>query len=267
VKIECKGRGEEILAIVALSILFSQKKEENKADKERALGMTKPKKRTVLFDNLMFPQDKDGKQILRTVLSQRQKRPLFSSSPNEREINVLGKSGRQLSEIEILQSKHQPEFEQIVPSIVDAIEGVLLQHALVIKASGDSTDPRLKPFETSQKPNIGIEEYVWRIVEYSYTSPATLLTSLIYLDRLMTRYDALMTPMNIYKLFFISVRIASKVIDLRTLNNKNFANIGGINNKSLNELEASFIILLQFDVFVSPVEFKRYSDRLVPTVL
>eukprot|EP00759_Apiculatamorpha_spiralis_P050347 PhF_6_TR4626/c0_g1_i1/m.6477 len=226
--------------------------------------MQKAKKRTTFFDNLLFPQEKDGKNVTQTVQSARQKRPLFMSSPKERDLNMQSKSGRQLSEIEILQFKHQPEFEQLVPSIAESLDSVLQQHATVIKASGDSTDAQFKPFETSQKPQISVEEYVWRIAEYTYTSPSTLLTALVFLDRLTTRYDLLLTPMNLYKLFFVAVRVSSKVVDLRTLNNKNFAGIGGINNKHLNDLEALFITLLHFDVFVSPVEFQRYSARLAP---
>eukprot|EP00760_Papus_ankaliazontas_P038144 PhM_4_TR8884/c0_g1_i1/m.13954 len=226
--------------------------------------MSRPKKRTCCFDNLLFPQDKNGKAVTQTVMSARQKRALFSNSPKERDVNVVSKSGRQLSEIEVLQYKHQPEFEQLVPSVADALEAVLQQHSLVVKSSGDTTDPQFKAFETSQKPQITVEEYVWRIAEYTYTSPSTLLTALVFLDRLMSRYDLLLTLMNMYKLFFVAVRVASKVVDLRTLNNKNFAGIGGINNKHLNDLEALFITLLHFDVFVSPVEFQRYCDRIHP---
>ena len=196
----------------------------------------------------------------------RAKRELFLHSPYERETNVRSQSGRQLGEIEILQRKHLPEFEQLVPSITEALYDTLQAHKSSAHVSGtDTSESRasLKPFETSVTPQIKLSQYVWRIAEYTYTSPSTLLIALIYVNRILDSQQACLSVMNVYKLFFIAVRIASKVNDLRTLNNKNFAGVGGISNEQLNELEALFVTLLDFNVFVSPPEFFQCANKVL----
>eukprot|EP00658_Telonema_sp_P-2_P002961 TRINITY_DN11090_c0_g2_i2.p1 TRINITY_DN11090_c0_g2~~TRINITY_DN11090_c0_g2_i2.p1 ORF type:complete len:103 (-),score=25.36 TRINITY_DN11090_c0_g2_i2:551-859(-) len=66
--------------------------------------------------------------------------------------------------------------------------------------------------------------------------------------------------------FFGAVRVASKVVDLRSLNNKNFAAVGGVGNRHLNELEDAFLKYIKFDLFLAPPEFAEYSKRLNPPI-
>jgi hypothetical protein len=104
---------------------------------------------------------------------------------------------------------------------------------------------------------------VHRLAEYTYISPATLVAALIFLDRLCVRHNALLvTQLNVFKLFFVAVRVASKVVDLRTLNNKNFAAVGGISNRHLNDLEAKFLIDMRFDLYIQPREFFLYAQKV-----
>lgn len=197
------------------------------------------------------------------AIAARRQRPAFTMSPAERETNRVSRSGRQLSELEILQDKHDPEFKQIVPSVADAVSAVLAQHGNVARTA--SKDTRFDAYETSSVPGILVEDYVHRIAEYTYISPSTMVAALILLDRLTQRFPKLLfTQLNIFKLFFVAVRVASKVVDLRTLNNKNFASVGGVSNRHLNDLEAKFLVDLKFDLFLSPGEFFHYAGRLQP---
>lgn len=220
-------------------------------------------RRCIFLENLVFPSNKEGgKNWLDIAIAARRMRVAFQLTPGEREINRVSRSGRQLSEIEILQEKHEPEFKQIVPAIAEAITAVLNLHASS-NPSGQ-VDERFAPFETSQVPNILIEDYVHRIAEYTFISPSSMLSALILLDRLSARFSTLVfSRINIFKLFFVAVRVASKVVDLRTLNNKNFSSVGGVSNRQLNDLEARFLIDLKFDLLISPGEFFQYAQRLM----
>ena len=187
--------------------------------------------------------------------------PLMQNTPNEREVTRLSRSGRQLSELEILQEKHEIEFRRVIPVVAQALKDVVSQHESLIR-NGASRDERYAAYETNAVPAIRIDDYVQRIAEYTYISPATLISSLIVLERLATRHPTLLFSMlNVYKLFFVAVRIASKVVDLRTLNNKNFAPVGGISNRHLNDIEARMLIDLRFDLYISPAEFRAYVVR------
>ncbi|EKF39591.1 hypothetical protein MOQ_000177, partial [Trypanosoma cruzi marinkellei] len=119
-------------------------------------------------------------------------------------------------------------------------------------------------FDTSTTPSISFSGYVNRIVEYTYVSPSVLLIACLYIDRLLSRKSSLfLTKLNIFKLFASATRVASKVMDTRTLSNKNFASICGIRNSEMNCLEAHFIRCLELDLYVRAEEFYKYVDELV----
>jgi hypothetical protein len=197
------------------------------------------------------------------VASPSQNRPLIINAdvtPNEREIGRVSRSGRQLSEMEILQEKHEPEFRLLVPVVANALKDVVAIHEPLRQLA--APDDRYSYYETNAAPAITLDVYVQRIAEYTYISPSTLLVSLIILDRLAGRHPTLLfTMLNVYKMFFVAVRIASKIVDLRTLNNKNFAPVGGISNRHLNDIEARMLIDLRFDLYVSPHDFRAYVRR------
>ncbi len=182
------------------------------------------------------------------------------TTPNEREVGRTSRSGRVLSEMEVLQEKHEPEFQRLMPIVAAALKDVVAIHE-PLKAFAPPDD-RYSYYETNAAPPITIDAYVQRISEYTYISPSTLLCSLVILDRLAGRHPTLLfTMLNIYKIFFVAVRIASKVVDLRTLNNKNFAPVGGISNRHLNDIEARMLIDLRFDLYISPADFRAYVRR------
>lgn len=223
-----------------------------------------PDRRSFLMEHLAFPINKpNGRNHRDTAIAARQKRVPFTNSPLERELSKVSRSGRQLSEIEILQEKHDPEFKQIIPSIAEALTNVLAQHTQMAKTL--PKDDRFAVYETNSVPGIQLDDYVHRIAEYTYISPASMLAAVIFLDRLCERYsNMLLTDKNIFKLFFVAVRVSSKVVDLRSLNNKNFASVGGVGIKHLNDLEEAFLKHLRFDLFLSPIEFGEYVRRLHP---
>lgn len=196
--------------------------------------------------------------------SSSRKKPLFQNTPGEREIRV-NRQGKALTELEILQEKHEPEFRQVVPVIADVLSMCVDHHTELAKTT--ARDQRYTQYETNAVPGIQIEDYVHRLAEYTYISPASLVAALIFLDRLCVRHTTLLvTSLNVFKLFFVAVRVASKVVELRTLNNKNFSSVGGISNRHLNDLEAKFLIDMRFDLYIQPREFYLYAQKVIAAV-
>lgn len=56
--------------------------------------------------------------------------------------------------------------------------------------------------------------------------------------------------------------ISHKFLDDAFLLNSAFANIAGLELEELNYLEEVFLEILDFDIFVSPEEFKEYRESL-----
>lgn len=131
-------------------------------------------------------------------------------------------------------------------------------------AGRDRAAAKFADFETSAVPEISLEDYVWRIVDYCYISPTSLVLSLILMDMLIQQHGLILSQLNIFKLLFTSVRVASKVHELRSLSNKNFAVVGGVTSAQLNALESTFIALFNWELWVEHQTFAEYCQRLCP---
>ena len=57
--------------------------------------------------------------------------------------------------------------------------------------------------------------------------------------------------------------MAAKYYDDRYYNNEYYAKVGGISNGEINLLEREFLHLINFRLYVSPVLFYRYRQRLL----
>ncbi|CUG31987.1 cyclin 10, putative, partial [Bodo saltans] len=229
-------------------------------------------------------------------------RTLFFLSPAEVEpARHSHRSGRLLGELESLHQKHESEFRVLVPAIGNALKSTLDAHEAIqgmmpssssspadratMSSSNGAADERggapsivtgdswrslecdgcMAHYDTVAPPSLSIQAYVKRVSDFTYVSPATLLSTVILVDRLLERYPLLyLSPTNIYKIFFVAARIASKVLDLRSLNNKNFASVGGVSNQHLNDLEAKMLMDLRFDLFISQEHFVRYARCVIP---
>jgi hypothetical protein len=209
----------------------------------------------VIFNNLGRGQRRDPPQTRGRKL----RRP-FLNSPSEREQKV-DRHGNPVSEIEALTEKHSTEFKQVVPVVADGLRRAVGHMKNVAPSSYAS---RYHLYDTSAVPTIAMEDYVQRIADNAFMSPASLIVALIFVDRVLARHaDMLLTDLNVFKLFFIAARISSKVVEVRTLSNKNFAPIGGVDLRHLNDLEAKFLIDIRFDVYVQPKEFVLYCNQVL----
>lgn len=121
----------------------------------------------------------------------------------------------------------------------------------------------INAFSTREVPTISVHDYLRRIVKYTYVSPSVLVCCCLYLDRLLAMYPSLLLhPHNIFKFLITSTRICSKVMDTRTLNNRDFSVVGGVTNEDINALEFMFVQLLQNRLYISHHTFDVYCDPL-----
>ncbi|KAG5503531.1 hypothetical protein JKF63_05671 [Porcisia hertigi] len=131
------------------------------------------------------------------------------------------------------------------------------------KAALSWPQAELYVFSTREVPTISVHDYLKRVVKYTYVSPSVLVCGCLYLDRLLCMYPfMLLNPYNIFKLFLASIRIASKVMDTRTLNNHDFSVVGGVTNEDLNALEFLMLELLQNRLYFSCDTFDEYCRPL-----
>ncbi|CAM42370.1 putative cyclin 11 [Leishmania braziliensis MHOM/BR/75/M2904] len=241
-------------------------------------------RRAYFCDSLRFPVNREHHRYRDEAMAARQNRVPLQLTPCERPLHPIRPTSRNIGEIDILLEKYKPEFVQLVPSIADAMECVTQQNERLLRellresqptggsvAGNVCTRERMRslPYEVcphgfhlfqSERPSGSYVALLTRFAEYTYISVSTLLSAVIYLDRLCLRHPRLLlTTRNIEKLLVAAVRIASKVVDLRSVNNKNFASVFSVPVQDMNELESEFLKLMSFDVFLSPKEFNNYA--------
>ena len=242
-------------------------------------------RRAYFCDSLRFPVNREHHRYRDEALAARQTRVPLQLTPCERPLHPIRPTSRNVGEIDILLEKYKPEFVQIVPSIADAMECVTQQNERLLQrlmrdsqtptsgstagANGARERMRSLPYEVcphgfqlfqSERATGTYVALLNRFAEYTYISPSTLLSAVIYLDRLCLRHPRLLlTSRNIEKLLVAAVRVASKVVDLRSVNNKNFASVFSLMIQDMNDLESEFLKLMGFDFFLSPKEFNNYA--------
>ncbi|EKF39590.1 hypothetical protein MOQ_000178 [Trypanosoma cruzi marinkellei] len=228
----------------------------------------KPDRRTFFFETLHFLVNNSGENLRDVALASRNRRAPFTMSPCERPLQFGTSNVRPSespSEIEILRDKYAPEFSQIVPSIANALQAVVERNRKLAQLVKEDVNFIIFQ-QQGLHPQVSFHNFVHRTAEYTFISPSSLLGAIIYLDRLCLRHpNLIITEKNVLRLFLTSVRVASKTLELRSINNRHFAEVFGLDTKSLNLLEEAFIKRLVFDFFLSPEEFGDYARLLQPS--
>ena len=119
------------------------------------------------------------------------------------------------------------------------------------------------PFSAPQVPLISIDAYLERIFSYSKCEESSLVSSLIYLDRISSDGNVLLTPYNIHRILFTSVLVAIKYNEDRIYKMKYYASIAGVSEKELRILESVFLSLVRFNLYINEKEYEEYSNCLL----
>eukprot|EP00299_Pterocystis_sp_00344_P017005 c8534_g1_i2.p1 GENE.c8534_g1_i2~~c8534_g1_i2.p1 ORF type:complete len:184 (+),score=34.87 c8534_g1_i2:66-617(+) len=118
-------------------------------------------------------------------------------------------------------------------------------------------------FETRYRACMSIEDYIKRIEQFSCCSSECFLIAAVLIGRLETAYGrAIVRSQTAHRLILTSLMLATKTHDDEFLNNKCFAQIGGINLDELNMLEREFVKQLGHRLEVSRNEYEMCRQAL-----
>lgn len=109
---------------------------------------------------------------------------------------------------------------------------------------------------TIVKPKISFFEYLTRILKYCKLHLATVIFSLVYIDRLPDNF--ILTDNNIHKIVLTSILLACKINEDIIHSNLYFSKVGGINLFDINLLENDLLNLIKFNLFVDDITFNKY---------
>ena len=152
-----------------------------------------------------------------------------------------------------------------INNIVNAVSEILKQ---IIENNNeqpiknDSIRKKHPSLYSEVPPKISIYEYVSRIQKYCSIEKNIIILGLIYIDRICDINRLRLTNYNIHRILFISILIALKYNEDSIYSNKYYSEVAGVSLKELNSMESSFLELLDFKLYVSEEEFKKYNFYL-----
>ena len=121
----------------------------------------------------------------------------------------------------------------------------------------------ISKFNSKDVPKISIKEYVIRIKRYSKCTNECLISSYIHLNYLINKKELILTYFNIHRLLLISIMVCTKFYEDEYYDNKMWSSIGGISLSELNTLEIVYCQLIEYKLYISSFDFKKYEDLLL----
>ena len=148
-----------------------------------------------------------------------------------------------------------PEYKYLPSAITFILQKVI------------SLSPNPKPnkkslFTACLPPSISLLDYLERIVYYAHPEPPTLISSLIYIDRLCSVGKITLTELNVHRVLFTSVLLAIKYNEDEQYKIEYYAQIGGMAVKEIFGLENEFVSRVEFNFYINEEEYKKYSDYI-----
>eukprot|EP00300_Choanocystis_sp_HF-7_P002662 c12015_g1_i1.p2 GENE.c12015_g1_i1~~c12015_g1_i1.p2 ORF type:complete len:184 (+),score=34.01 c12015_g1_i1:119-670(+) len=111
------------------------------------------------------------------------------------------------------------------------------------------------PFHIPHCPPISLSDFASRMASFMHCSPAAFVNAAFYLYKIKNNFPHLVAHQSAHKLLLAAVVVAIKFTDDETHKQDYYARCGGIEVSELNCLEAKFLQLLQFNAYVTNVEF------------
>ncbi|EGC30214.1 hypothetical protein DICPUDRAFT_99601 [Dictyostelium purpureum] len=126
-----------------------------------------------------------------------------------------------------------------------------------------TTIEKFQVFNVDQVPEISIQAYIQRVFKYLPFGTDIFIISTIYLDRLIqNNHELAITPLNIHRLFMGSIIVASKFHNDKALNNRYYAQVGGISLSEMNQLEIHFLLLLNWKLNIDAEIFNAFKNSI-----
>ena len=128
-----------------------------------------------------------------------------------------------------------------------------------------SPKSQLSSFESNSQCPLKPSAYLQRIQKYTVASPCNFLIGILYLQRLRDRDQdkkMLLTSFNIQRYLLTAIMLASKTFDDYYMPNKQWALVGNLSLKEMNELELDMLFALSFSMSVHREEYDICSQDI-----
>ena len=147
----------------------------------------------------------------------------------------------------------------LIKSISQILETILNNNKRLENYKEIIKKQRKIPFSSRIIPKISLEDYLIRIQSYANMEKNSLITGLIYIDRLCQEANITLTDYNIHRILFISILLSIKYNEDKYYENRYYADIAGVTLKELNYLEYKYVKMIHFQFYVNDKVLKNYK--------
>ena len=160
--------------------------------------------------------------------------------------------------IEINENESQSNTSKELSIIADLLTDICEEST----TNKDTNGPIIKPFISKKIPSVSIKSYLDRLAKYSKIENNTLLLILIYIDKVCDINKIRLNYFNIHKMILASMIIAIKYNEDDYFSNSFYAKVGGVSKSEIDVLEYEFLVLIEFNLYVSDDLFLKYYDYI-----
>ena len=134
----------------------------------------------------------------------------------------------------------------------------ILNYYSKILTNDDNYETYFEKYFITCDKTISIEDYLKRLIMYLDISKNLIVVSTIYLNRLKIKFNY----NNFHKIILISLLVTNKFLEDDNINNKFWADCGGIPLDLLNKLERKFLIKINYNLYIREEEFCIKYDEI-----
>ena len=117
-------------------------------------------------------------------------------------------------------------------------------------------------FSMKAKPSIAVSDFIKRLVNYSNVEYSTLISAVIYLDKILSK-NLYLTEYNVHLLFSVCLLEAIKMNEDKIYSNSVYAKIFGISLRKLNQIEYEFLVTMKFNLHIEEKDFETINTQLL----
>jgi hypothetical protein len=150
------------------------------------------------------------------------------------------------------------EFPSHVKSTIVTIIEEILRENKSVSSEVQNYLTKLS-FYSKKKANVSITEYIERLIRYTRCEEASLITSLIYIDRICEESPLVLTDNNIYRVLLASLITAIKYNEDEIYSNNFYAKVGGIPREEIDRIEYEFLKLINYSLYVKSDTYQKYK--------
>jgi hypothetical protein len=163
--------------------------------------------------------------------------------------------------IEYVNKNEEEEEEEIseqMKKISKSISTILIE--LIELTKNQKYQNQNDIFDTNSIPNMTLYDYINRIIFYTNCEENTLISALIYIDRIAKIKK--ISFYNVYKLIFTSILMSLKYNEDEIYKNDYYSQIAGVSIYELKKMEYEFYILVNFNLYINESNFMKYKYAL-----